>query len=377
MSFLDDVAKELDMPQSEKEHVLREIRSHYTEIRNELVAQGMDSKEADKEAGRRLGSPESIAVGLGTVHTRDGWKTTLLALLPFLAVVPVQMIRSGTRRGGVWSAPLAVTNRPLVIAGEALLITFGLAMLIIAIRELLRDRRPTWLAPFLAGAISWPLAFVHKHAPPPHTVLHLNHVIFICWITLSPGLLIACTWIRARKWRPLVISSVVMGVAALLGEVVLQRKSPAIIGGYSSLAQKYPVLNEVVGPAFAAVFFLTPLMLLTAAALMIFVRHTRSIPSKASLFAFSEFVFFMMLSGLETAQLAVTLVSTIAAVFTYSRVGDRRIKYAALFCGATVIIASFGWWIGTIPLLAMAATATLIPAVLEFRSRNETPLIAH
>ncbi|NIN68576.1 MAG: hypothetical protein GTO63_28500, partial [Anaerolineae bacterium] len=48
MNFLSGIERKLDLPPAEKEQVLRELRSHYEETKQELISSGMDSGMAEE-----------------------------------------------------------------------------------------------------------------------------------------------------------------------------------------------------------------------------------------------------------------------------------------------------------------------------------------
>ena len=85
MDFLEEVEMKLILPPEKKEQVMRELRSHYDEIKTELLASGMSGEEAEKEAQSRMGDPEKVVNRLKAVHR--WWlddKATLSDLLGYV-----------------------------------------------------------------------------------------------------------------------------------------------------------------------------------------------------------------------------------------------------------------------------------------------------
>jgi hypothetical protein len=341
MDYLQRISRELDLPPAEKAQALAELRAHFQDIRDDLVAKSASIEDAEKEAAAELGSPESIAAGLGAVHLRDGWKSVLLSLLPFLAAVPIWMMSRGIHslapKPDRWAGRIIHLDRLLVLAGEALLVSFGLAMLIIGIRELLRNKRPTWLAPCLAVAILWPVGFLVCPGAPDQLWF------FLFWAMISSGLLTVCGWMPPAGWKLLAVGAVGAALAGLV-----------------------PLIIWLEPPA--PVALLAPVLLaLPAAGLALFARHPHSTPSRASLFIFACYAFLMLLH--QGFALAMTVTATMAAVFVYSRVADKKIKYATLLCAAAAMTAA-SWDIRGqqgLDILVMVAVLMLIPALFEFR----------
>ena len=140
MDFLTEVEKKLDLPPGEKAQVIRELKSHYEEVKSELAESGTDGLSADEEAARRLGNPQDIASRLQEVHSRATWKSAFLTALPFLgALVFVEE---------AWLARVVG-----FIPARVLLDCFAAMIVIGTWRELVRDRRPIWLPTWLAAAI--------------------------------------------------------------------------------------------------------------------------------------------------------------------------------------------------------------------------------
>jgi hypothetical protein len=365
MDYLKRIERELDLPPAEKEQALAELRAHFQDIRDDLIAKDASVEDADKEAAKRLGTPESIAAGLGAVHLREGWRSVVLSLAAFLAIVPAGMMSWGMHAVSVpdGAATIAIAiDRPLVLSGMALLVAFGLTMFVVAIREVLRDRRPAWLAPCMAIAIMWPAAFVANAQAPAALVTNyvqtdsypVNFIedgrgLFFRWVLMFSGFFVACAWARAGKWRLLA-----MGVAAgsALGYAAYQN------GAWSCL----------------------PMMVLfiCAPGVVVFARHPYGSPNRASLFLFACYTFPMLLQ--HQVAVVVALISVVAAVVACCRAADRATKYAVLLLGgaaAGTVTLALHYDYTLQSLLAAGLLLVMMPMAFETRRRrDQDPLIA-
>ena len=146
MDFMKEIERKLDLPPAEKSQVLRELRSHHEELRDKLIASGLDAAQAEQEAARRLGDPEDVAARLRTVHCRATWKSALLAAFPLAGLAIIQAVWAATVRIGVTDGRLEANLAPFITA------CLGLLMISGSVRELVLGRRPIWLATWLATA---------------------------------------------------------------------------------------------------------------------------------------------------------------------------------------------------------------------------------
>ena len=147
MHFLTRVEKLLDIPPAEKALVMRELRSHYFEAKEELMASGMDSSAAEQEAERRLGEPEDVAARMGPVYNIASWKSALIGLIPyFIAILAGQRI--------VHVKLFGANIMNYIVSILLGLIALG------TIRELASGRRPIWLTSWLAASIVAPTAVI-------------------------------------------------------------------------------------------------------------------------------------------------------------------------------------------------------------------------
>jgi len=139
MAYLNEVEQLLDMPAAEKRQVLRELASHRAEIREELAAAGRTWADADAEAARRLGRPAEVARRLNAVHCRATWRATLLAVAPILGSYLL------------WWAAIDGFLKPGAVLGPLAAFALGVLWTAGVVREMRSDRRPVWLATWLAA----------------------------------------------------------------------------------------------------------------------------------------------------------------------------------------------------------------------------------
>jgi len=157
--FLATIDKRLDMPLDARIIVLRELASHYREIRDELTEGGMALSQADEEAVRRLGSPSNIAARLNAAHNSASWKSALLAAFPFFGWIGCLLTGSDHAR---------------LFVGMLL----GALLLAGSVRELICKRHPVWLASWLGGA--WIAVIVAiAHFWPDQIILVTSTLLFV------------------------------------------------------------------------------------------------------------------------------------------------------------------------------------------------------
>jgi len=138
MAFLDQVERRLDLSAAVKQDVMRELASHFAELKAELVESGMESSQAEREAEKRLGEPADVAARLNAAHNSASWKSALLCAVPFACgSVSYLLMTLGVNLVLAW-----------ILCGVMLL-----AVTVVGIRELLLGRRPIWLAAWLAGSL--------------------------------------------------------------------------------------------------------------------------------------------------------------------------------------------------------------------------------
>lgn len=139
MDFLNEVENKLDLASAEKEPVMRELKSHYYDLRDELKASGMEASQAEQEAAKRMGDPADIAARLSATHNTATWKPAILCALPFVLSAIYLSISLSKKSSLLFSILISI---------------IGVVMTIGSLRELVRGRRPIWLSTWLAAAIS-------------------------------------------------------------------------------------------------------------------------------------------------------------------------------------------------------------------------------
>jgi len=172
--FLMEIDRRLDLPLDKRISVMRELVSHYHEIRDELVESGMELTQADEEAIRRLGSPSDIATRLNAAHNSASWKSALLAAMPFFA----------------WGICLLVQSDR---ARTLLEIVLGALLLCGSIRELVCRRRPIWLATWLGGAWIAVIALIAHLWPNQCILITVNFLYAVVLVTVWPS--------RVWRWK--------------------------------------------------------------------------------------------------------------------------------------------------------------------------------
>lgn len=195
MDFLSEIERRLDLPRREKEQVMRELSSHYEELKTGLVESGMDEAGARTKAAGKMGSPQEIASRLQTVHMQSSWKGVVLAVLPIAGML-ILFLLDAFFSGMIDPKPEPVTLppvwRPLFYVGAA----FALVMSVGCVRELAADRRPVWLATWL------PAAFASTFAISSYSIqFYLGEKPFILLVIVgfSAKWLLAL-WAFRRSW---------------------------------------------------------------------------------------------------------------------------------------------------------------------------------
>ncbi|MHB0999213.1 MAG: permease prefix domain 1-containing protein [Armatimonadota bacterium] len=377
MDYLKRFERELDISSVEKKQVVKEMSAHIEEMKEDVMSKGLSAEDAEAVVARKLGNPAKIAARLGAIHERSGWKSMLLSILPFLGVVPILMMILGTRNKGMDGLGTLYFNRPLVLVGGALVILLSITMLVIGIREILHNKRPSWLASFLAASMFLPLvAFIkNKYAPMALTRSHFDYtdsgdgfsfspywheILYSCfyWIICVSVLVIIFALLRDGKWKLLTISAL---FAIALGARLV-------------------VFNIDINLALlSAVMFVI-------AGLVVFAKHRYSTTSRASLFLFVGYVFFMIAFANDidpdnSKFIVITriLSSAVATILLYLRAANKWTKYMVILCGTVIInITDYLWKLSPQAgqsLLSMAVITVMIPILFEIRTKRSNELL--
>jgi hypothetical protein len=330
MDFLSEVERKLDLPPAEKAQVMRELRSHFEELRDEFAAVGMDAGTAEQEAAGRLGDPDDIASRMRAVHCRATWRTALLTALPYLNAllwaIVVSVLRFQIRSHHVAHSQASSIGQATIVF---LTLLFGVITLIGTLLAFKRRSRPMWLAtwmPFAIGSLlSLPLLWMPQHVPTFELLQRLRWHAPVH--TLVMGAIAVYVFRRSPKW---------MGILAGLTIVDL-----GILGAvYSTVSLESHFANFTLPRLLQA-----PLVL--AIALKVFGWHPYGSMTQASLFLFAIYAtsFSRAVSRdpwAETAFLLLPPLLTIAIVLIYARAATWRHKLAALAAGLLAKGALFG-----------------------------------
>ena len=364
MDFLSEVEKKLDLPPGEKAQVVRELKSHYEELKGELVAAGMDANLAAQEASRKLGDPADVSSRLQAVHCRATWKTALLTVLPLAAMMIVHISRFPLMQ--MLLGPHADKSVVYPYQMSALIATalFGVIFLAGSIRELLRNRRPMWLATWLAVGFrelgrsvyglqeltTWMKGQHIAHAGIPSST--------VLWL-LATGLIAMIIFRRSTKW------SLVLGGWTVLAGVV------CILVPWESFAVGWSIAFSVVAD--------TPLVM--AIALGLFARHPYGNTAQASLFlfAFTAGTSMVSMRSVEWYVVAADVLPTIvivATVLAYARSSTWRQKILILAGGIVGMYFAhfpFSSVYDTLHTVFMLLLVILVPMLFERRWSERRP----
>ncbi|HET6453141.1 MAG TPA: hypothetical protein VFI02_01940 [Armatimonadota bacterium] len=376
MDFLSEVEKKLDLPPGEKAQVIRELKSHYEELKGELVASGMDADLAARETSRRLGDPADVAFRLQAIHCRATWKTALLAAFPFVTGILATLLHIPVARA-LPASPAFLSAVHSYLAHLLILsVLFAAILLTGSIRELMRNRRPVWLATWLVVGINELIATVYlleqliRKQLPANQENIVPSLIFI----LVFGIAAMATFRRSTKWF-------------------------LILGGWTILAEAMYVMHPALVHTgwFYPLLLLVPAPLVMALALRVFARHPYGNTAQASLFLFAFYVGLRshpVVPGRWIVTLALDLLPALVIIVTalaYARSITWHRKLVVLFSGivavslageATVISLIPQTWLhhvasymtrATIQMLFMLFWVILVPLLFERRWSDRRP----
>lgn len=200
MDFLNKTEANLDLAATEKEQIMRELKSHYLDLLDELTVSGMEPALAEQEAARRLGNPKDIASRLNAAHNSASWKSALLCAVPFAASA-IFFIASFIKKDTI--IPL------ILIMITAIIMATG------TLREIIKGRRPIWLSTWMASALIIQIQIIHKYfnyrlSPYFHKTCIVEAILFAIIV-----LILAC---RTTTWKrfSIITSSLTIIVSAYL-----------------------------------------------------------------------------------------------------------------------------------------------------------------
>ena len=325
MDFLREVEKKLDLPPGEKAQVIRELRSHYEELKGELAASGMDAELAAQEASRKLGDPSDVVSRLQAIHCRATWRMALLTAFPLFALFVMSIIRFPLTHLLLGTNP----NKSVVFPYLAVMLIatalLGVIFLAGSIRELVQNRRPMWVATWLAvgyrelsGSVfdaQQLMTWMSGHRMPQVGVLPS-----FALTMLAIGIIAMILFRRSTKWF------LILGGWTVLIEAIY------LLVPWASLSVGWSLAFSLLADA--------PLVM--AIGLGLFARHPYGNMAQASLFLFAFSASadsFGMRGFYWTVAVANVLPSVVivATVLAYARSSTWRGKFAILAGGIMAI----------------------------------------
>lgn len=299
--FFNQIDKQLEMPVERRVEVMREMLLHYRDIVDDLMSSGIEESQAQLEAMSRLGPSEEIAARLNVVHNSAPLKSALLCAVPFLG----------------WAICLMMPTRfAMFICGSLL----GAMLIIGSARELLRGRRPVWLATWLAISYVgvWYILDM-PHDSPAFPIFLALSVVLVVWN--SPG------------WRRRVIGFALLGVVCVIVSKIIEpahgvRLEPIV--RLALMASAMGLLVSVIGSLYNL-------------AMSLFADPRSGSPWRASLFLFAICVCSTMQTHVrfDARIMAMSFVTAGLAVIIFVTASQWRIKAAALSVGILAKLALF------------------------------------
>lgn len=305
MGCLDRIERQLDIPPGDRAEIMRELRSHYEDLTEDLVYSGLNRDEAEKEAERQFERPESVASKLRNAHMRCGWDSALLAVFPFLALVMLCSV-------------ICSPNLTFARLGTLAFVGIVAYISVRAISEVKQDRRPVWLATWLAISLIWPAA-VFPHVTALARVFGIDYLrqgqiinnFIFAGVMISVAMLAFWSFTKSRYWR--IPVRIVAGVGVLSVFITLIR--PAV---------QYGPLGAIVT--------LSWLVLVLTVAVRMFVLHLHGRPTESALFILAIYMagFYLVAVGFTNADSHRANVSAFGEFSAALLVGFTTLVYARM-----------------------------------------------
>lgn len=331
MSFVNDVEKHLDLTPGQKAEVMRELTSHYEEIKEELRASGTPEAQVEEEAQRRLGSPVDVAARLSAVHNSASWRSAVLAAVPFL--------------GSASYACSLMVFKPH-IHSPAILAIPATIMSAVVIREFAKGRRPVWLATWFAGALLLFARIVAVLTAPFDTELSYGpfyargtSVAFVFFI-----ITFIAAW-RTKRWLKPVAIFASIGIVSTACALVL--RSGWLVTGIALVAMTISLLASWV-----------------YLARCVFEEHPYGDAVQASLFLLASFTLRYSVPERQSYLLVVSEIMIAAAVIWFARAPEKELKITAIWLG------TYFWSLGYVtesfssPFAVIAIVGTIVGALI-------------
>ncbi|MCX6343737.1 MAG: hypothetical protein NT018_01525 [Armatimonadetes bacterium] len=297
--FLTQIERRLDIPAAVKEQVLRELASHLAEIREELVEAGMNPVLAEFEAENRLGNPSDIAARLNATHSTASWKSALLCAVPYIGLALLSVIPSSL--------------------SAAFMIILGMIFTVASIREIVLNRRPVWLAPWLAGVLTSCLLVLDINVPAiMKNDLITANISALIFSTLIAVFALIAAW-HVGRWK--------------LGTSIF-----CLMYFAAALVAAYQLHHSTLGTAFSVsilVLTLSIVALIVYLSRCIFEVHPYGNAVQASTFLL---VLFTVAGSAEVSHFAVSQLLCACAIIWLARAQSRQHKCSAIY--ATLFIYS-------------------------------------
>ena len=304
MDFLSEVEKKLDLPPGEKAQVIRELKSHYEELKGELVASGMDAALASQEASRKLGDPADVASGIQAVYYQATWRSAFLTAVPFL--------------GMILSAALYMLDKLPAYVPELAIAALAAVMIAGSVRDLRAGRRSVWLVTWLAVGMATSMSLIAFAAQqvldvedPQITIRRSAELLAIAPLALwaSRNSLL---WMR------------IIAVAVVLSAILIARTFWISVSEQTLFGILY--------------IMILPSILMMITALRLFVFHPYGNTTQASLFLFAFYVGIFGYPTSSSGLLTVLLLTLIVgAVMACARSQSVRAKLVILALGILVM----------------------------------------
>lgn len=315
MSYLREVEKHLDMPPAEKESVMRELASHFNELKDDLLASGMEPGQAEVEAASRLGDAKDVAARLNTTHNTASWRSAWLTAAPFIGSAFVLLL-SSFKVGQSLQIPV--------------LIIISLIMAIGSAREMVRGFRPVWLATWLAGAFVCIGELINYFCISTVKTISLNNVVqasintesILIFAILSTVLVLLSAW-SIKRW-----SLIVIGLCMLFIIDAIYLFSH----GYTGAVYLIPVITAII----------MGLVILVVYAMYTFALHPYSNGILASLFLLSVLTlnYSIQRQSFKHAMMWLVTALLLIPVIQLTQTPERRLKRRAIWIA--LIIQSAG-----------------------------------